>query len=257
LEPKPVQYHTPPAYPTRRDVLAGAASFALVGLTGGSLVFAASEGGKITVAPVFKHGEGRGAEGCIVMTPPVFLSEEEAMQILREELAKHGVYLKAGGTLEGLRIPGWLEERKLLDKGKGKKELEETVREPSGPAKPLKLIGMDAEKKIAVEFVSERNYFKLAADSGIPMVVQFDMKGVAEFVAEQSKKHGKERVFLGVFYDPLTEMHWPDRSDGSRKTDWEAEMKRLKKKDKEESAKLLRQQAQDFVAWLKKQKAID
>ncbi|HBO43451.1 MAG TPA: hypothetical protein DD670_05880, partial [Planctomycetaceae bacterium] len=45
------------------------------------------------VAPVFEHGEGSGSTGCIVMTPPVFLSEEEAMQIIKDELAKHGIAL--------------------------------------------------------------------------------------------------------------------------------------------------------------------
>ena len=40
------------------------------------------------VAPIFQHGEGRGATGCIVMSPPVFLSEEEALLVVREELGK-------------------------------------------------------------------------------------------------------------------------------------------------------------------------
>jgi hypothetical protein len=92
MEAKPVEHHKPPAYPTRREVLAGAASFALASVANCTFVFAKSEEGKITVAPIFKHGEGRGATGCVVMTPPVFLSEEEGMQILREELAKHGIW---------------------------------------------------------------------------------------------------------------------------------------------------------------------
>jgi hypothetical protein len=45
------------------------------------------------VAPIFEHGEGRGATGCVVTSPPVFLSEEEALQVIREELAKRGVAL--------------------------------------------------------------------------------------------------------------------------------------------------------------------
>ena len=102
MEAKPVQRCEQPAYPTRREVLAGAASFALFRLTGCSFVFAESDEGKITVAPIFKHGEGRGATGCIVVSPPVFLSEEEALQIVKEELAKHGVQLAAGPRLEGV-----------------------------------------------------------------------------------------------------------------------------------------------------------
>ena len=37
------------------------------------------------VAPVFEHGKGRGIAGCIVVAPPVFLSEEEALQVISEE----------------------------------------------------------------------------------------------------------------------------------------------------------------------------
>ena len=105
MEPKPVRHSEQPAFPTRREVLAGAATFAVVNLTGCSFVFAEPEAAKTTVAPIFEHGDGRGATGCVVVSPPVFLSEEEGMQILREELAKHGVHLKTGGTLEGV-LPG-------------------------------------------------------------------------------------------------------------------------------------------------------
>src|ERR1035438_3198523 len=37
------------------------------------------------VAPLFIHGEGRGAFGCVATNPPIFLSEDEAKQVIREE----------------------------------------------------------------------------------------------------------------------------------------------------------------------------
>lgn len=43
------------------------------------------------VAPVFEHGDGRGATGCVVISPPAFLSEEEALAVIREELTAHGL----------------------------------------------------------------------------------------------------------------------------------------------------------------------
>src|SRR5690606_34641768 len=107
--------------PTRRDVLAGAASFALGTLAGGSLVFAQSGGsgelpsGETVVAPIFEHGEGRGSIGCSAVVPPAFLSEEEGMQILGEELAKHGIALKPGRTLEEVRVPARVEKDVEVD----------------------------------------------------------------------------------------------------------------------------------------------
>ena len=158
MEPKPVQQHEQPAYPTRREVLAGAASLALVNLAGGNFAFAESEGGAIAVAPIFEHGEGRGATGCIVITPPVFLSEEEGMQILREELARHAIRLKAGGTLEGVRVPARIVKQESVDAGSGKQEIKTTVVEDTDKAEPLKLSGIDSDRHIAVEFVSTKNY---------------------------------------------------------------------------------------------------
>ena len=37
------------------------------------------------MAPVFIHGEGTGAYGCIAVTAPFFLSEEEAWEIIKSE----------------------------------------------------------------------------------------------------------------------------------------------------------------------------
>jgi hypothetical protein len=45
------------------------------------------------VAPIFEYGAGRAGDGCVVVNPPVFLSEQDAMQVIREELKKSGVVL--------------------------------------------------------------------------------------------------------------------------------------------------------------------
>jgi hypothetical protein len=233
MEPKPVDHSRQPSYPTRREVLAGAASFALVGLTGSNFLFADSETGKISVAPIFEHGEGRGATGCVVISPPVFLSEEEGMQILREELAKYKIDLKTGNNLDGVTVPSWFEEYKMLEKESGEKVLEETIVESPNHAKPLKLSGMDTEKRIAVEFVAEENYYDLGGAMSSSMVSDYNFKTVAKQLIALAQKQGKGQIFLGVFYDPL------------------------EKSGKKNSKKLLHEQAKDFIDWLKKQKAID
>ena len=57
------------------------------------------------VAPVFEHGDGRGVTGSILTTPPVFLTEEEGLQVLRDELAEVGVELsKQAVEVNGVRI---------------------------------------------------------------------------------------------------------------------------------------------------------
>ena len=130
MEPRPVTQSEKPKYPTRRDVLTAAAVLAVAGVTGSLMVPGRDQGGegsgaghktggtaadktgaagvaqgKLLVAPLFVHGTGRGVVGCIVVTPPAFLSEEEGAQIIREELATKGVRLSPGGTLAGVRMP--------------------------------------------------------------------------------------------------------------------------------------------------------
>ena len=46
---------------------------------------------KSCVAPIFVHGDGIGAFGCMVTAPPVILSEEDALQIIKAGLAKHNL----------------------------------------------------------------------------------------------------------------------------------------------------------------------
>jgi hypothetical protein len=276
MEAKPLEHSPPPAYPTRREVLAGVVSFAVVGLTGGC---GSSEAGgaAITVAPVFKHGEGRGADGCVVVAPPVFLSEEEALQVLREELAKHGIKLKAGLTLSGVRMPARSENHEVIKTADGREEVKHSIVEVAGPSTPLKVDGFDEKHKVAVQFVSEHRYDDLGGFLVAPLARSLDFHEVAEHVAATVKKQAKDHVFYGVFYDPVAERHERrnvrDNIDVQALIKYQEEhgkeefekllrqqaqalFKRQEEHGKEESKKLLRQQADDFVAWLKTQKAI-
>ena len=266
MKPEPVQHFEQPFYPTRRELLAGAATFALFHLTGCSLVFAESKDGKITVAPIFKHGEGRGADGCMVVSPPVFLSEEEALQIVKEELAKHGVQLASGLVLKDLIIVP-----RRTQQVEGDEKSKKIVPNEKDAA-PLRITGMDEKRSIGIEFICEKNYKTLGGvdpqcidivdrdgklrGSSMSSVRNYDFKDAAEYVATQVKKQGKDRIFFGVFYDPLTILPWPKRPKNGEKVDRKTQLEKRDKQGKEESEKLLRQQAQDFLAWLKEQKAI-
>jgi hypothetical protein len=245
MELQPVQHTKTPSYPTRREVLAGAAGFALAGLCGRMCVFAATEDGKTIVAPLFEHGDGRGATGCIVVSPPVFLSEEEAMQIIREELAKCGVKLGKGSKLKSVHIP-----HRLLELSTGK------ITEVETATSQLKLSGEDDAKKIAVEFISKEHYRDVGGPSTRASVHPYDFKEVAQYVATKVREQGKDAVYLGMFYDPVA------REPDSKTPDNETGADRKKRRQKDEEARkaqakdLLRQQVQDFAAWLKEKKVV-
>ena len=51
--------------------------------------------------PIFAHGTGRSSYGCMSVAPPVFLSEEEAMQVIAEECAAQGIDISGEKTISG------------------------------------------------------------------------------------------------------------------------------------------------------------
>ena len=68
----------------------------------GSTTLSEIESGKIassdqvyTVAPIFEHGRGTGSLGCEVVAPPAYMSEQEAMAIIKNEALKAGINLEA------------------------------------------------------------------------------------------------------------------------------------------------------------------
>ena len=218
--------HQPPAW-RKRPELTGAAGLFLLADTARLSAADTSPKGSPTptqtnavaiVAPIFQHGDGRGATGCIVMAPPVFLSEEEALQVIREGMAAKGVQLRTNQTT----VAGVTVERGVLS----------APAKPSGVTNRAKLAGYtleikkeplkadvaDPKKKVFVEFLSERDATQWdwqgereeQATRGTNSVflvgstVQtFDMPKTAACFSNRVKHQAKEKVDFGTFYDPI------------------------------------------------------
>jgi hypothetical protein len=321
MKPKPIRRYLSPKYPTRLEVaarpdllqkhqppawrnwpeLTGAVGLFLLADTA-RLVAAASpaKGGQArsqsqavaVVAPIFQHGEGRGTTGCIVMSPPVFLSEEEAMQVIREAMAGKGVQLGtnhttlAGITLERFELV--VPPAVATAAGEAAKETK-----PAGPAfkikqEPFKADAADPKKRVFIEFLSERDALRWDLErskegekifSGT--VHSFDMPKTAAYLAQRVKRQATDKLYFGAFYDPLA-----GKLDTSKQVDAllaagaaESSNKPVDAKvetsangrismtlsqptgavvpdPKAESRRLLRLQVQDFLKWLQAQGAI-
>ncbi len=213
------------------------------------------------VAPLFNHGQGRAAEGCIVIAPPVFVSEEEALQIIREELGKYGLNMsQTSVTLKEVVIePGELEGPDRNDPRR--KELEEQMRASVGAkktqAQPLQADLGDAQRHVAVEFVSQDDYFQLGGEISASTVQVYDFKKVARSVAARVRQQGKG-VYFGAFYDPVAHI---DLQEISKRIGNDAQgaiqaMKEASAECAKAAKEDLRRQVQDFAAWLKAQGAI-
>ncbi len=300
LAARPVRRLHPPVYPTRLEVLANpevlrrnlpvsglfrgesvplAAALMAVGLGGCTDADPSPEARRkaalervaaaAIVAPIFEHGEGRGATGCVVVAAPVFLSEEEALQVVREELCLAGLTITESGVpMEGVWIPQF-EWQPSTDWVSGNYDW----RRAEVPTRvPLELDLKDSQLEVAIEYVCSDDALALDASGGQSTVESYDTRESAFRVAQQVRKNGKGS-YVGVFYDPMPDVRTlgPDpvdrelrdlyRSvatyfDSKDEVPLQQCMARIQELRSFEPKRLLRQQVRDFVEWLKGQGVI-
>jgi hypothetical protein len=189
------------------------------------------------VAPIFVHGSGVGASGCVMISPPVYLSEEEAMEIIIHELKKEGI--KFDDTYQGDSIS--IKRKKIIynwdatnKDGRTKEVIEKNKLFPDAYNKDMNMI---------LEYVSYVDYDKFCdQEPEISSVSSYDIKGAAEKIREVLHKKGQLNAV--VFYDPVG---WADKDD--RNSGWD----QMEKSGKKNATELLKQQVADFVDWLKKE----
>jgi hypothetical protein len=289
MNARPVTRYRNPRYPTRLEVLAdhtllekhlppawkscaemaGVVTLLLASnnCTGiPSEAIRAAKSKPAVVAPIFEHGEGRGATGCIVVNPPVFLSEQDAMQVIREELRKAGVATsRTNVPVEGVRItPRWSAVKLWAV--------------PTPESKPFALGAFDPQKRVGVEYVNRTNYFDLGGERSMSTVQAYDFEGLARTLSHdvRSKAHN---IYFGAFYDPATVSPQGWLSDRAymqkldaiyKERDKASDPKVQAEKDREieavynqklgplraESSRQLRLQVKDFIDWLKGQGVI-
>lgn len=198
--------------------------------------------------PVFPRGSGRGSYGCVSVAPPVFLSEEEAAQVIREEAELYGLDFSGNKTLSGIKLPV-PNLYEFTDENTGFKTA-------SGD---LDLDGHDGDIKIGYEFVSVSDIqaWSKASDAGVSASVEsYNASGAAAKLSE-----GVENT--AVFYDPMSaDFHEFDppafegMTEGEYGAAFEAAIEEYEMKQKEKSLAELRAQVKDFLEWLKGQGVI-
>jgi hypothetical protein len=203
------------------------------------------------VAPLFMHGDGRGAFGCQAINPPVFLSEEEAKQVIREEAQKAGLSFEASGyQLKNATVPlthqFWCSEE------------DENSTKPKTQQMDLKLTGFDKNHQVAFEYVStdEIEAWTPKNQGCVSSVSSYDLLGAAKTLAN-GLQHQAGTPWIGIFYEPAAASYGrvhlsKNATDAEYKKAYDAEAKKAKAIDAEE----LRKQVRDFVGWLKAQGVI-
>jgi hypothetical protein len=230
------------------------------------------------VAPIFEHGYGGVAMGCVVVAHRyAIVSEEEARQVIEDEMAKYGVRPTVHDQdLSGVEVP-LTYRRFVVD---GKEITEEAFLHDGGhrlllnPEEPFiahmkeysrpsefNLDEIDVGRSIGWEFVSfedyENNKFLLPQEH-TSSVWSISPKDLAEALRGKIAESNAE-MSIGLFYPPVIEEEcwsggelWGTCRCCDRKEIIDSRLEQMK----EESKTQLRLQVRDFIGWLKAQGAI-
>ena len=202
----------------------------------------------VKIARIFSHGDGTGAIGCMVSSPPVFISEDEARKIIFTALKEENIEFGTINTpvlkfrVQTIVIDLHNKVINLMDK----KEI--TVE--------IKMDGYNVKNNLAIEYVSARVVNRLDPYDEMESSVQrIDTKKTAERIRNELIARGK--VNAAVFYDPVTQYdpirynnESPEAIDrllsGNASTP-------ISKDSPPTSRDLLKAQVKDFIDWIKKE----
>jgi hypothetical protein len=224
-------------------------------------------GATAIVAPVFRHGEGLALTGCVVAARHAYLTEDEALALIADELRPYGIDLSQRDVpLRGARVPHATEDcYDWVGRTRAYRPTQWSH---------VKATGLDPQHRVAVTFSSRDDYYHVAGpwhERVMGTAYRIETKAVADYFAAavQGQRAG---VYFGAFYDPLlfspTPIDYPALCELQRKgrsddpdSVAEAERvqamwKRTKRMTEEEARDALRAQVRDFIDWLKAQGVI-
>ncbi len=167
-------------------------------------------------APIFMHGDGRGAAGCVVIAPPVFISEDEARTIIKEQFEKFGI---------------------LFD--------EQDVKLQEG----LYLDCLSSKQQIGFVFTSASDHDRWKFKSStLSSVKNYNILKLAQKLQRKIKRNRKYTT--AVFYDPMVRTF---NAAGCCEENYEA-YRRARESGIDDARTrartLLEWQVKDFVGWL-------
>jgi len=164
---------------------------------------------------------------CIAVTPPAYLSEEEALTVIREGLKGYGIELKRGETeIPAVRVE-WMEGE--VEGGAG----ESLIGPESADLE-------DPERRVVLEFVSAGDFREWTKTEPDGIRGGNELRKIAETMTVAVREEKGGEVYFGAMYDPA--MWLPARSTEDER--------------KERTRKYLRIQVEEFAQWLKAQGVI-
>jgi hypothetical protein len=243
------------------------------------------------VAPILAEAllhDGRGATGCIAVNPPTFLSEAEALDLIRNELTAAGLKLEHGVELDGVMAPRPGRPSVLRRAESPAPNPAATAAAGTGTAAPLARpageIRMhnwpgaepelaprafvfdlaDRNRSVYVEYFSQNDYRTWMGWSA-STVQAYDFPALTRKVSEAlAKRESDEGIVFGLFFDPLARVEVPYSDatglDHAQRRMVHEEYHRAQKTAREQigakAREKLRRQVRHFVAFLQQEGVI-
>jgi hypothetical protein len=160
------------------------------------------------------ENDGRGGFGCLAVNPPAFLSEDEALSLIRSEFAKAGLKPdEKTYTVDHVALPEtttWRNYKRDSDGMPIKDATGEYIEEPPAlhPPKECEFDLSFNNGNVRIEYISGTDYEALEKDTGEwCSVSSYDFSDTAKrFYASLARQEDLEPATYGIFFDPLSRL---------------------------------------------------
>lgn len=164
------------------------------------------------IAPIFIHGKGRGVAGCVVYTPPAFISEDEGRKIIIEMLKREGITIDRQDLF--IRPKQWLD-------------------------------AVSTEQRIGFQYISHSDNDRMKTQSNIVSSVGYYNTLKAAKKMRNKLASNKTTYTAAVFYDPMVRV----KNRAEMEALYTANVARPASYD--EAKEQLQMQVADFIAWMR------
>jgi hypothetical protein len=160
------------------------------------------------IAPLLDEAlryDGRGAFGCVVVNPPTFLAEDEAIELIRKELETAGLSLQECVDLDNVEAPT----------GGSAIHFRSSDDVPPKLSPQVYMFDLaDTDRAVFIEYLSARDHKSWVGMDGCS-AYYYDFPSLAKKVSDSfQKRQSDKRTAFGIFFDPLArvEISRPDVS---------------------------------------------
>ena len=162
------------------------------------------------VAPILDEAlarDGRGAFGCIVINPPSFLAEDEALELIRTELESAGLQLQDDAVLENMTAPTGPDMSQQVTTNEDGSICISSAwgKPPVLGQRPVRFDWADTNRAVYIEYLGQRDYREWE-EASASSVDSYDFTKLAGRVAEAYGKYPADRrTVFGIFFDPMAD----------------------------------------------------